>query len=76
MKNVELSKIQLLEDIGKISLSTNPRNVLSVILENGMESFQKKYWTDYGIEKLLELENRNDGSMMNATKFLKNIGEI
>lgn len=41
MKNVELSKIQLLEDIGEIALSTNPRNVLSVILESGMVDFLK-----------------------------------
>lgn len=38
--------------------------------------FQKKHWTDYGVEKLLELEKRKDGSMINATKFLKSIGEI
>lgn len=35
--------------------------------------FPKKHWTDYGAEKLLELEKRNDGSMINATEFLRNI---
>lgn len=38
--------------------------------------FPKKYWRDYGVDKLLELEKRNDGQMINATKFLKSIGEI
>lgn len=38
--------------------------------------FPKKHWTDYGVEELLELEKRKDGSMINATKFLKSIGEI
>ncbi len=38
--------------------------------------FQKKHWTNYGVEKLLELEKRKDGSMINATNFLKSIGEI
>lgn len=37
--------------------------------------FPKKYWTDYG-KKLLELERLNDGSMMNATEYLKSIGKI
>lgn len=36
----------------------------------------KKHWTDYGTEKLLELERRKDGSMINATRFLKSIGEV
>lgn len=39
-------------------------------------TFPKKHWTDYGIMKLLELEKRKDGSMINATEFLKSIGEI
>ncbi|VYT08006.1 Uncharacterised protein [uncultured Clostridium sp.] len=38
--------------------------------------FEKKHWTDYGVEKLLEMEKRKDGSMINATNFLKSIGEI
>ena len=38
--------------------------------------FPKKNWKDYGVEKLLELESYNDGSMINATEYLKKIGEI
>nr|DAS42831.1 MAG TPA: Rubredoxin evolution, hydrogenase, nickel, energy.86A [Caudoviricetes sp.] len=38
--------------------------------------FEKKHWTDYGKEKLLELESYHDGSMINATEYLKSIGEI
>lgn len=38
--------------------------------------FDKKLWSDYGIENLLELESRHDGSMINATEYLKSIGEI
>lgn len=38
--------------------------------------FPKKNWKDYGIDKLLELESYNDGSMINATEYLKKIGEI
>ena len=40
------------------------------------DEFPKQHWTDYGIEKLLELEARNDGSMINATEYLRTIGEI
>ena len=36
--------------------------------------FDKKHWTEYGVKKLLELEK--DGSMINATEYLKSIGEI
>lgn len=38
--------------------------------------FPKKHWSEYGVNKLLELEKRNDGSMINATEYLKSIGEI
>ncbi len=38
--------------------------------------FEKKYWTEYGVKKLLELEALKDGSMINATEYLKSIGEI
>ena len=38
--------------------------------------FEKKHWTDYGVEKLLELEALKDGSMINATEYLKSIGKI
>lgn len=40
------------------------------------DEFPKKNWKDYGIDKLLELEGYNDGSMINATEYLKKIGEI
>lgn len=36
----------------------------------------KDHWTKYGKEKLLEWEKRNDGSMENATEYLRSIGEI
>lgn len=36
----------------------------------------KDHWTQIGKEKLLEWEKRNDGSMVNATSYLKSIGEI
>ena len=36
--------------------------------------WEKDHWTKYGVEKLLELEARRDGSMINATKYLKMIG--
>ena len=38
--------------------------------------FPKKHWSEYGIETLLELECRRDGSMINASTYLKSIGEI
>lgn len=38
--------------------------------------FEKKHWTEYGVQKLLELEAQKDGSMINATEYLKSIGEI
>lgn len=39
--------------------------------------FEKKYWYEYGtIKELIEMENRNDGSMLNARKYFKKIGEI
>lgn len=38
--------------------------------------FEKKHWTDYGVKKLLELEAMKNGSMINATEYLKSIGEI
>lgn len=36
----------------------------------------KKHWTAYGKEKLLEMESRRNGSMKNATAYLKSIGEL
>ena len=38
--------------------------------------FPKKHWSDYGIEALLEMEYNHDGSMINASKYLKYIGEM
>lgn len=38
--------------------------------------FDKKYWTEYGVKELLRLESLKDGSMINATEYLKSIGEI
>ena len=38
--------------------------------------FPKNYWDEFGVEKLLELERRNDGSMINATDFLKKKGKL
>ena len=38
--------------------------------------FEKRHWTDYGIKELLRLEALKDGSMINATDYLKSIGEI
>lgn len=38
--------------------------------------FEKRHWTEYGVERLLEFEARKDGSMINATEYLRSIGEI
>ena len=38
--------------------------------------FPKKHWSEYGIDKLLELERQKNGSMLNATNYLKSIGKI
>lgn len=38
--------------------------------------FEKKHWTEYGVKKILELEARKDGSMINGAEYLKSIGEI
>lgn len=40
------------------------------------EIFPKKYWYEYGIDKLLEMEKRKDGSMINATDFLRKNGKL
>lgn len=32
----------------------------------------KKHWSEYGKEKLLVWEQRNDGSMVNATEYFRN----
>ena len=36
--------------------------------------FDKKHWTEYGVKKLLEREK--DGARINATEYLKSIGEL
>lgn len=36
----------------------------------------KPHWSEFGKEKLLELESRRDGSIENATEYLKSIGEL
>ena len=38
--------------------------------------FPKEHWEKYGVEKLLEMEARRDGSMINATSYLKSIGKL
>lgn len=38
--------------------------------------FEKKHWTDYGVKRLLELEAMKNGSMINATEYLKSIGVL
>ena len=38
--------------------------------------FPKKHWSEFGADKLLEIEAENIHNMMNATKYLKSIGEI
>lgn len=40
--------------------------------KSGRDIKDKEHWTKYGKEKLLELEQRNDGSMVNATEYFKN----
>ena len=46
-------------------------------LHNGeIDIKDKEHWTKYGKEKLLEWEARNDGSMENATEYLRSIGKI
>lgn len=47
-----------------------------VITKGKFDIEDKEHWTKYGKEKLLEWEKRNDGSMVNATEYLKSIGEI
>lgn len=38
--------------------------------------FEKKHWFECGtVEELIEMEDRNDGSMLNATEYFKKIGE-
>ena len=38
--------------------------------------FKKRHWTDYGVKEILRLEALKDGSMINATEYLKSIGKI
>ena len=38
--------------------------------------FPEQHWSDIGIEELLRLESLNNGSMINATSYLKSIGKL
>ena len=38
--------------------------------------FEKIHWNSIGKEKCLEIEKENLGSMINATDYFKNIGEL
>lgn len=38
--------------------------------------FPKRNWKELGVTKMLELEARHDGSMINATTYLTSIGEL
>ena len=87
MKEVNLMSVYICEKCGCIdntSLSGYWKNVRNKEPAQCSEcntgtwhgEFEKKHWTDYGIEKLLELEARRDGSMINATEYLKSIHAI
>lgn len=41
------------------------------IKKSGRDIENKKHWSEYGKEKLLEWESRNDGSMVNAREYFK-----
>lgn len=43
-----------------------------VIKKNESDIKDKKHWTEYGKEKLLEWELKGDGSMVNAKEYFKN----
>lgn len=47
-----------------------------VLRNDELDIKDKKHWTEFGKEQLLEWEARDDGSMINATEYLKKIGEI
>lgn len=38
--------------------------------------FPKRHWSDYGMEQLLEWEDRHDGSMINARYFFRKNGML
>lgn len=42
------------------------------IKKSGSDIENKKHWSEYGKEKLIEWESRNDGSMVNATEYFRN----
>ena len=48
---------------------------LSQSLSSKFNIKDKKHWTFYGKERLLELEARHDGSCENATEFFNNLNE-
>lgn len=79
MKIVEPLIIQRLEDIGEILAIMKSQNCPKCSECNygkWHNKFEKKNWSEYGTEKLLEWENKNDGSMLNATEYFKKIGVI
>ena len=43
---------------------------------NWHNKFKKEHWSKHGVDKLLQLEKRKDGSMINATAYFKSIGKI
>ena len=47
-----------------------------VIRKTRFDIENKDHWSKFGKDKLLELEARKDGSMINATEYLKSIGEL
>lgn len=45
----------------------------SGVLENGKSDIKdKRHWTEFGKEALLEWEAKQDGSMLNATEYFQN----
>ena len=71
MKSVEQSKIHRSAVIGKTVEMCSECNTGTWHGE-----FPKEHWEKYGVEKLLEMEARRDGSMINATSYLKSIGKL
>lgn len=52
------------------------RDGSGIIKKDERDIQDKQHWSEIGKEKLLEWESRNDGSMVNATEYLRSIGEI
>ena len=45
-----------------------------ILYKRNIDIENKKHWSEYGKEKLLGWEQRNDGSMVNATEYFKDNG--